>query len=79
MWFYGRKHWGEAAADDYFETFFAHFEHLATYPEAYPLHGAKQKYRRSVHRGKNVIYRVLGEDIEVVAIIGQQDIDTQLE
>ena len=78
MWFYGLENWGEPAANEYIATFHTHFEHLVTYPEAYPVYDASLGYRRSVHRGKNVFYRIAGEDLIIVAITEKQDTDKHL-
>ena len=78
MWLYGRDNWGETAANEYIATFHTHFENLVEFPEAYPVFEDAPEYRRSVHRGQNVFYRILGEDIEISAILGQQDTEKHL-
>ena len=78
MWLYGSDNWGEAAANDYIATFVTHFEHLVAYPKAYPVFEDDPEFRRSVHRDKNVFYSISGEDVEISAILGQQDIAKHL-
>ena len=78
MWFYGLENWGEPAANEYIATFHTHFERLIEFPEAHPVYDASRGYRRSVHREQNVFYHILGEDIEILAILGKQNPDKHL-
>ena len=75
IWFYGLEHWGLGAADDYYAAFFEHFEQLAAQPLLYPaVEDIHEGYRRSVCGSDSVYYRVDGETVEIMAIIGQQDV-----
>ena len=38
----------------------------------------RKGYRRSVLRGESIYFRIDGETIEVMAILGQQDLDEWL-
>ena len=78
IWLYGCENWGEVAANEYIATFSTHFEHLATYPEAHPVFKDAPEYRRSVHRGKNVFYRILDGYIEISAITRHQNTEKHL-
>jgi len=66
---------GEAQADAYYNAFFDHFEQLAEQPLLYPaVDHVREGYRRSVCGADSVYYRIKGEAVEIMAIIGQQDV-----
>ena len=70
---------GEARADEYFNAFFDHFELLAEQPTLYPaVEHVHEGYRRSVCGVETVYYRIYDDYIEIMAVIGQQDIDKWL-
>lgn len=73
IWFYGLDNFGEKAADKYRDRFIAHFQVLAENPYLYPATDTRKGYRRSICGNDSVYYRVIGEDVEVIAIIGRQD------
>ncbi len=73
IWFFGLEQWGLAAADTYYAAFFDHFEQLAEQPLLYPTADIREGYRRSVCGSDSVYYRINGETVEIMAIIGQQD------
>jgi len=72
---WGVRRYGEAQADRYFMAFFDHFEMLAKQPLLYPPYENRPGYRRSVCGKDSVFYRIHGETIEIMAVIGRQDID----
>ena len=75
----GFREFGEAQADAYFNAFFERFELLADRPLAYPaVEDIRVGYRRSVCGVDSIYYRVQGEIVEIMAIIGQQDFDDWL-
>jgi len=78
LWFYGLEHWGMGAADAYYTAFFDHFEQLAEQPLLYPASDIREGYRRSVCGSDSVYYRIDGETVEIMAIIGQQDVEEWL-
>ena len=78
VWFYGLEHWGLAAADTYYATFFDHFKQLAEQPLLYPAVDIRDGYRRSVCGSDSVYYRIDGETVEIMAIIGQQNAEDWL-
>ncbi len=57
----------------YHAAFFDHFEQLAEQPLLYPVSDIREGYRRSVCGVDSVYYRIEGETVEIMAIIGQQD------
>jgi len=73
IWFYGLEHWGLEATDTYHAAFFDHFEQLAEQPLLYPATDIRAGYRQSVCGADSVYYRIDGETVEIMAIIGQQD------
>ena len=73
IWLYGFENWGLEAADRYNQDFFGHFETLAQTPELYPIVDAAKGYRRSLCGKDSVYYRVEGETVEIMVIIGRQD------
>jgi toxin ParE1/3/4 len=75
LWFYGLEHWGLAAADDYYAAFFEHFKQLAAEPFLYPaVDEMREGYRRSICGKDSVFYRINDDVIEIMAVLGQQDI-----
>jgi len=71
---YGVRNYGEQKADQYFYAFFDRFEKLANNPHLYSnVEHIRLGYRRSVCGVDNIYYRIDGNDIEIMAIIGQQD------
>ena len=73
---WGVRTHGEARADAYYFAFFDHFDELAEQPLLYPaVDDIREGYRRSVCGVDSVYYRIAGDTVEIVAIIGQQDID----
>lgn len=70
---------GEAQADKYYNNFFEHFEQLAEQPLLYQaVDFIRPGYRRSVCGVDSVYYRVNGETVEIMSIIGHQDIEEWL-
>ncbi len=75
----GLREFGEEKAEAYFNAFFQRFELLANQPLAYPsVEDIRVGYRRSVCGADSIYYRVQGEIVEIMAIIGQQDLDDWL-
>jgi len=70
----GLSKYGEVQADKYFNEFFERFEQLAERPLLYPaVDEIRLGYRRSVCGVDSVFYRISGNSVEIMAIIGQQD------
>ena len=79
IWLYGVRQWGMDAADKYLRAFHERFEAIAARPLRYPaVDHIRKGYRRSVLRGESIYFRIDGETIEVMAILGQQDLDEWL-
>ena len=72
----GVREYGETQADQYYDAFFDRFEALAEQPYLYQaVDDIRDGYRRSVCGADSIYYRVDGDTVEVMAILGQQDVD----
>ena len=72
----GLREYGEAQADKYYESLFERFEQLAEQPLLYQaVDNIRLGYRRSVCGSDNIYYRIDGETVEIMANIGQQDLE----
>ncbi len=76
---HGVREYGEIQADRYFIAFFEHFEKLAARPHAYPaIDDIRPGYRRSTCGVDSVYYRVIDGTVEVMTILGRQDVESWL-
>ena len=65
---------GQAQADNYLDALFNHFEIIAQRPLAFEaIDHIRPGYRRSVCGIESVFYRVANEIVEIMSIIGRQD------
>ncbi len=72
----GVEEWGEAQADQYYNDFFDQFEQLAEDPYSYQaVDFIRERYRRSVCGVDSIYYRVEGDTVEIMSIIGRQNTD----
>ena len=72
----GVREFGEALADQYYAAFFDRFEQLAKQPHLYQaVDDIREGYRRSVCGMDSIYYRIDGDTVEIVCILGQQDVD----
>ena len=79
IWLYGVRQWGIDAADEYQRAIHERFESIAANPLRYPaVDHIRKGYRRSVIRNDSIYYRIGGETVEIMAIIGQQNLDEWL-
>ncbi len=75
IWLYGLEQWGMAAADAYHQALFERFEAIAANPRLYPaVDHIRAGYRRCAHQNDSIYYRVGIEAVEIVAILGRQDV-----
>jgi toxin ParE1/3/4 len=73
---HGVREYGDALADQYYDAFFDRFEELAEQPYLYQaVEEIREGYRRSVCGVDSIYYRVEGDTVEIMAILGQQDLD----
>ena len=72
---YGIKRFGEKQADKYFDTFFDYFEMIAERPFSFEsVDYIKEGYRRCVCGADSIFFRVNKKVVEIMAIIGRQDV-----
>ena len=75
IYHYGARNFGIKQADKYFNTFFEYFEIIAERPYAFEsVDYIKPDYRRCVCGADSIFYRVQNDVVEIMAIIGRQDI-----
>lgn len=80
LWLYGLERWGLMQANAYYDAFTQHFAALADNPLMHPaVDDIRHGYRRSVCGSDSVYYRIEGGTVEIMAIIGRQNIDEWLE
>jgi len=76
---YGIKKFGMIQADKYFETFFEYFETIAQRPFSFEsVDYLKKGYRRCVCGSDSIYFRINGNSIEIMTIIGKQDFNAIL-
>ncbi len=72
---WGVRMHGEAAAEEYYNAFFDRFEQIAEQPDLYPtVDHIREGYRRSVCGVDSIFYRLEGNMVEIMRILGRQDI-----
>lgn len=76
---YGVIRFGEAQAEKYFSALYEQFESIAINPEHYQaLDHIKPGYRRCPYKTDNIYFRVENDILEIMAIVGRQDIESKL-
>ena len=76
---YGVVEFGVALADEYFYSFFEAFERISQSPNLYQsIDQIRIGYRRCPHRSDVIYYRVNQDWVDIMAILGGQDLDTWL-
>ena len=71
----GVLEFGEAQADRYFDALFDRFEEIAEQPLQYQaVDDIREGYRRSVCGVDSIYYRIVDNIVEIMSILGQQDI-----
>jgi len=79
IWLRGVHEYGEVRADKYYATLIERFEALAENPYLYQsVDNIRKGYRRSVCGVDNIYYRVSNDTVEIMSVLGQQDIDEWL-
>lgn len=73
---YGAYRFGLAQADKYIESFFNHFELIAKNSDAFEsVDYIKPAYKRCPCGADSIFYRVNKGQVEIMAIIGKQEVD----
>lgn len=76
---YGVKKFGITQADIYFDSFFVCFDNIAQRPYCFESVGyIKKGYRRCVCGSDGIYFRILDEQVDIMAIIGRQDLKSIL-
>ena len=74
---YGAFRFGKSQADKYFENFFIHFGLITKNPDAFEsVDYIKPGYRRCPCGADSIFYRVNEGFVEIMAIVGRQEIDS---
>lgn len=72
---FGIKRFGVTQADQYFETIFEYFDLIAKQPFIFEaVDFIKPVYRRCVCGSDSIYYRVENNIVEIMTIIGKQDL-----
>jgi len=76
---YGVKKFGITQADKYFDSFFKYFDIIAQRPFSFEsVDYIKNGYRRCVCGSDSIFYKVSEDVVEIMTIIGKQDLDNIL-
>jgi toxin ParE1/3/4 len=72
---FGIKNFGVTQADKYFDTFFDYFEIIAENPFAFEsVDYIKAGYRKCPCGSDTIYYRINDNMVEIMAIVGMQDL-----
>ena len=75
IYHYGYLNFGEAQADIYYLAMFDRFKQIAENPYLYPqVDYIRKGYRRSVFQKHSIYYRITDNGVEIISIIGAQDL-----
>ncbi len=76
---YGVGKFGIMQADKYFNMFFEYFDIIAQRPFSFEsVDYIKEGYRRCVCGSDSIYYRINNDMVEIMAIIGRQDLNNIL-
>ena len=79
IYVYGFNEYGEAKADSYYHGFFDMFDKIIANPFLYqPVDHIRPRYRRCPYSSDSIYYRVNGQTVEIMAILGGQDTNSWL-
>lgn len=77
---YGVLHFGMIQADKYFESFFEYFELISKRPYSFEaVDYIKKGYRRCVCGRDSIYFKVNENIVEIMAIVGRQDLDNVMQ
>jgi len=72
---YGVRKFGMSQADKYYNSFFEYFNIIAQRPLSFEsVDYIKTGYRRCVCGSDSIYYKVNGDTVEIMAIVGMQDL-----
>ena len=76
---YGVEKFGMTQADKYFESFFEYFDIISQRPYSFEsAEYIKKDYRRSVCGADSIYFKVNEDIIDIMAIVGRQDLNEKL-
>jgi toxin ParE1/3/4 len=76
---YGVEKFGISQANKYFDTLFEYFDIIAQRPFSFEsVDYIKKGYRRCVCLSDSIYYRLNGDIVEIMALIGRQDVNNIL-
>ena len=79
IYHFGYLEFDEQQTDDYFHRFFAAFQKMANNPLHYEsVDHIRLGYRRYPYNSDTIYYRLNNTKVEIMAILGGQDLDTWL-
>ena len=74
IYIFGAEHFGVVQAEKYYDGLMGHIDDICDNPFAYVRSDdIKPEHRRSVYKSHSIYYRVSGDLVEVMAVIGRQD------
>lgn len=74
---YGFHNFGSLQAEKYYDSFFEQFDKIAERPFSFEsVSYLKGDYRRSVCGSDTIYFRIEGEVVQIMAIIGRQDLNS---
>ena len=72
---YGVEKFGMAQADNYYNSFFKYFDIIAQQPFSFEsVDNIRNGYRRCACGSDSIYYRITNDIVEIMAIVGRQDI-----
>jgi toxin ParE1/3/4 len=79
IWLYGRKNYGEQKTEQYHRGLLEHLDQIAGQPYLYQaVDYIRTGYRRSVYGTESIYYRINGDMVEIMAILGKQNTEDWL-
>jgi toxin ParE1/3/4 len=76
---YGTLRFGASQADKYFNKLFDYFDKIGDHPYSYEaVDYVKEGYKRCPVGSDTIYYRIVDQMVEIMAIIGRQDIADRL-
>lgn len=76
---YGVKKFGMAQADKYFDSFFEYFDIISQSPYSFEsVDFIKKGHKRCVCGADSIYYKINGDIVEIMAIVGRQDLNNIL-
>ncbi|MBV7267699.1 type II toxin-antitoxin system RelE/ParE family toxin [Winogradskyella luteola] len=76
---YGFKTFGMTQADEYFNSFFKHFDTIAQRPFSFEaVDFIKSGYRRCVCGSDTIYFKLSNDAVDIMAIAGKQDLNNAL-